>query len=353
MDAIQADGLQVVERGAHAHRFSDGGRAGFELVGQASPSAVVEVDVLDHFAAAQERGHRLQQRLTAPKETHTRGAAELMGTAHQEIRAELLHVYRQVRQALAGIHQHQSTGRVGQGRHLGDRVEAAEGVAHLHKAHEPSALSELAAQVVQIQLTGVSEAGVAQHTAGAIGQQLPGHQVAVVLHHREQHLITGAQVRLTPAAGHQVDRLAGVAGEHDLVGVRCTNEGRRLSAGSFKAFRGAGAQLVRAAMHVGVVVVVVMLQRLKHLARLLAGGGVIEIDQRLAEAGGLGQQRKIRTRQRRQVVGLCHSSGLGYREGAGHAAASSKRSSEHQLRAAAGSSRSTSSQKARCNRAAA
>ena len=44
----------------------------------------------------------------------------------------------------------------------------------------------------------------------------------------------------------------------------------------------AGAQLVQAAMHVGVVVLVVVPQRIEHRARLLRGGGVVEIDQRLA-----------------------------------------------------------------------
>ena len=61
-------------------------------------------------------------------------------------------------------------------------------------------------------------------------------------------------------------------------------------AGRLEVLSGAGAQLMGAAVDIGVVVAVVVLQRLQHLARFLAGGGVIEINQRLAQAGGLGQQ---------------------------------------------------------------
>ena len=163
-----------------------------------------------------------------------------MGTAHQKISTELAHVHRQVRQALTGIHKHQGAGGVGQGRHLGDGVEATQGVAHLHQAHQPGALADLAAQVLEIQLAALGEAGMAQHATGAIRQQLPGHQVAVMLHHREQHLIARAQVGFAPAAGHQVDGLAGVAGEHNFVGADRTHKGRGLGASPFKTFGGAG-----------------------------------------------------------------------------------------------------------------
>ena len=144
---------------------------------------------------------------------------------------------------------------------------------------------------------------MAQHATGAGRQQLPGHQVAVMLHHREQHLVAGAQVGLTPGAGHQVDRLAGIAGVHDLAGTGRPHEGRHLLAGMLKALGGAGAELVSAAMHVGVVVAVVMLQRLQHLAGLLAGGGVIQIDQRLAQASDLAQEREIGAGEGREILG--------------------------------------------------
>ena len=82
-------------------------------------------------------------------------------------------------------------------RHRTDRVEAAQGVADLHQAHQAGALVDLVAQVVQIQFSAIGQSGMAQDAASAVRQQLPGHQIAVVLHHRQQHLIAGAEVRFS------------------------------------------------------------------------------------------------------------------------------------------------------------
>ena len=49
------------------------------------------------------------------------------------------------------------------------------------------------------------------------------------------------------------------------------------------------------AMNVGVVCGVVMLQGLQHLARLLTGGGVIEVNQRMAIRRALVKDREIST----------------------------------------------------------
>ena len=186
---------------------------------------------------------------------------------------------------------------------------------------------------------------MAQHAASARSQQLPGHQVGVVLHHREQHLITGAQVGLAPAASHQVDRLAGIAGKDDLSRIGRTDEGGSFAAGCLKALSGACTELVGAAVHVGVVVVVVVLQGRQYLTGLLAGGGVIEVDQRLAKASRLGQQGEIRPGEGSKIWRNHLKAGRGCSGGAGgHGCSRSSSSSGFRAAAAAGSSRNTSSQ---------
>ena len=134
-----------------------------------------------------------------------------------------------------------------------------------------------------------------QHATGALSQQLPRHQVAVVLHEGEQHLVSLAQVGVTPAAGHQVDRLAGIAGEHDLPRTGGTDELRSRGPGSFEGFGGSDAELVGTAMHIGVVAGVVVLQGLQHRTGLLTGGGVIQVDQRAPVGSTLLKNREIST----------------------------------------------------------
>jgi hypothetical protein len=70
---------------------------------------------------------------------------------------------------------------------------------------------------------------------------------------------------------------------------------RRHRAGCFKGFGGPGTELMSTAMNVGVVCGVVLLQGLQHLARLLTGGGVIEVNQRMAIRRALVKDREIGT----------------------------------------------------------
>ena len=74
-------------------------------------------------------------------------------------------------------------------------------------------------------LTGVH---IHQLCAGGFGHALPGHQVGVMLSHRDDDFIALMQKVHAVAVGHQVQRLGGVLGEDDLVilgvkelGYRC------------------------------------------------------------------------------------------------------------------------------------
>ena len=92
----------------------------------------------------------------------------------------------------------------------------------------------------------------------------------------------GWRLRAQEAAGHQIDALGGVADEDDLARVRGPDEALDLAAGRVVAGGGALAQVVDAAVDVGVVALVDGGQRVDDLARLLRAGGAVEIDQRAA-----------------------------------------------------------------------
>ena len=193
------------------------------------------------------------------------------------------------------MHQPARANGMGRRDHLIKGIAAAECIADVHQAHQPGALAELGLEIFQIQLTGFGDADMTQHTTGALGQELPWHQIAVVLHHGEENFVPLLQVGVTPSARHEVDRFTGIAGKDDLPGSGGTHEGRSRAAGCLKSIGGAGTELVGAAMHVGVVAAVVLLQRLQHLAGLLTGGGVIEINQRPAVGSQLLKNREVGT----------------------------------------------------------
>ena len=145
---------------------------------------------------------------------------------------------------------------------------------------------------VEVEHAAVVDRDDAQPRPGALAGQLPRHDVRVVLHRRDEHLVAGPEVGLAPALRHQVDAFGGVAREDDLVGVGGAEEGGGLGARALEGGRRPLREHVDAAMHVGVRRRVVVAQRVDDHLRLLGGGGVVEIDERVP-VGRLRQDREL------------------------------------------------------------
>ena len=123
---------------------------------------------------------------------------------------------------------------------------------------------------------------VGQFGAGVAADQLPGHDVGVVLQGGEQDAVAGAQVVQAPAVGHGVDRRGGAAGEDDLPRRGGVEEGGHLGPGPLVQVGRLLGQGVGPAVDVGVVPAVVVVHGVEHLDRLLGGGRRVEVDQRPA-----------------------------------------------------------------------
>ena len=82
---------------------------------------------------------------------------------------------------------------------------------------QPNAV-QLALQGIQLEQPFVIDADKLEPGRHLGRQQLPGHQVAVMLHLGEQDAVAGADVDAPPAVTDEVDRLGGVAGEDHFLG---------------------------------------------------------------------------------------------------------------------------------------
>ena len=164
--------------------------------------------------------------------------------------------------------------------HLRDRVDGPEHVGDVGEGRQPDATAgELVVQLSQGELAVVGDVEIAQLGARLLAQQLPGDDVGVVLHLRDQHHVAGAHVLAPPRVRDQVDGLGRVAGE-DRCGRLGAGEGRDPRASTLEQVGGLLGEPVDAAVDVGVAAAVVVVHRLDHRGGLLGGGGRVEVDER-------------------------------------------------------------------------
>src|SRR5581483_6281658 len=104
----------------------------------------------------------------------------------------------------------------------------------------------------------------------------------MVLHLGQQDLVALADTGASPSVGHQVQCFGSVTREDDALFRGSVDETRHLAADRLVGLSRLLAQLVDGTMDVGVVVLVVVHQRVDDLSRLLRGRRIVQIDQRPA-----------------------------------------------------------------------
>jgi hypothetical protein len=114
-----------------------------------------------------------------------------------------------------------------------------------------------------------------------LAQNLPGDDVRVILHGRDDDLVTGLQPQSAVAVCRQVDGVGGPADEDDLPLLAGAEKLADLSAGAFLRLRRPLTERVQAAVDVGVVLGARARHRVDHHLRLLRARNGVQVDQRL------------------------------------------------------------------------
>ena len=100
--------------------------------------------------------------------------------------------------------------------HLLHRHDGAERVRHVGDRDHLGARAEQLLEFVDQEIAVVVDRRPFEHRALPLAQEMPRHDVGVVLHDREHDLVALLQPLAAEGIGDQVDRLGGVAGEDDL-----------------------------------------------------------------------------------------------------------------------------------------
>ena len=219
-DRVHADGRQVAHRSSQTHGLGDRRRPGLEPVRRCGEGRAGHLDHLDHLAATEERRQLGQQVVATPQHADAGRADHLVPGEGDQVRTQLDHVDRQLRDGLRGVQHDRRADGVTQCDDLADRVDGAEHVGHVRHRDDLGALVHQSGGggPGQIQPALVGHVEPAQGGAGPLREELPGHDVGVVLHHRDDDLVTGLQPR-TQRVRAQVERLGGVLGEDHFLGT--------------------------------------------------------------------------------------------------------------------------------------
>src|ERR1035438_10025289 len=293
---------QVVDGRGQARGLRGGGHARLEPLRWRQEGAPLHPDHLDHRPAGQERWHRLKQ-LTPPVQHADPVRGEhLVPGEDQEVQAERCHIGDLVRHRLRAVTEHQRPDRVRPRGDLRDRRQGAGHIGLAGQGHDLGARVDQLVEGAEIQPALRGHRDPAQRGPGAQAELLPWHQVRVVLHFGDQHLVTRADPeplggracggRVAHRVGDQVDRLGRVLGEHDLARIRA-DEGRHLEARALVGVGGFLTEQVGAPVRGRVVPLVELTLGVENLPRLLRGGTRVEVHQGAAVPHRPGQDREV------------------------------------------------------------
>ena len=176
---------------------------------------------------------------------------------------------------------------------VGDGIDRPERVGDMGDGHDSRAIGEQSGVVIEQQLAAPVHRNDPQHGPPLLAHELPGDDVGMVLHGGHEHLVSRLEAGPPPARRDEVDAFGRAAHKDDLA-RRCGLEKRPGFLPRLLVLGGrALAQVVDAAVDVGVLRRVVALEAIDDRAGFLARGGVVEIDERLAVGGG-GEDGEVR-----------------------------------------------------------
>ena len=167
--------------------------------------------------------------------------------------------------------------------------------------HEPGLCVQQLKILIHSQFACVIHRDDPQLCASRLAEHLPWHNVRMVFHRRDDHFISRLEKRAAPTLGDEVNPLGCTAGENDFAVLSGVDKCRYFLARLFVKPRGELAQLIHAAVNIGVFGFVVSGDGVNHGLRFLRRRAVIKIDQRMAMGGSLKGSENLRGFARRQT----------------------------------------------------
>src|SRR5439155_16789702 len=208
-----------------------------------------------------------------------------------EVAIQSLHVHFEMRHGLGSINQHWDVTAVCHFYDPLDRIDRAECVLDVGYGDDFGSRSQQVLKVLEQQFAAVADWRNPQPCALLFAQDLPGHDVGVMLHGGDEHFVAGVNVSAAVGLRHEVDGFRGAANKDYLARISGVEERLHLPPRCFVLFRRMFGKEMHATMDVGIVPLVVTADGINDHLRLLGRGCIVQIDQRPA-ANPMSQDRK-------------------------------------------------------------
>ena len=282
-NVLDANRINPFDGFAETDDFGNHGRTCFKAGGNIGVSRLFEGHVLDHLAAAVPGGHTVENIVLAVEYAYACRAVHFVTAEGEKIAVELLHVNLDVAGTLGGINQNFGLrGELADGRdNFCNGVHGTDGIAHVGDSHHLGACVQKFGELAQVQIAVVQNRDDLDLGALHFGDNLPAHDVGVMLESANQNFVACFEELATVTPRHQIDAFGGAAGEYDFVFGFGVDELGHVLAGGFECFGGAGAQAVYAALYGTVVLAVKVVHDVDHAVGLLRGGRAVQEGERL------------------------------------------------------------------------
>ena len=158
----------------------------------------------------------------------------------------------------------------------------AECIRRLRNGNQTSSLIEQLIQLLHHQATAIVKGQDTNLRPLALGHQLPGHDIGVVLHLADDDIITLAQESLAPSVGNGIYRSGSARREDNLLALGSTYKHTHALARLLVELGSLLRKTMHATVDIGILLTMQTIHSLDNALGLLRRSTTIEVDERLA-----------------------------------------------------------------------
>ena len=276
---VHAQLAEILHCRAEADGARDGRCPGLEAPGEVVPLGVIDPHFLDHLAPAPGRLESVQDFPAPIEDADARRSQHLVPGEHVKVGSHGDQIQGKVRSSLGAVEKDEGARLVGAPDDLRHRIDGSKHIRDVGRGHQPRSWREKPTERLHVEEALADHWHRLQERAAIAADHLPRDQVRVMLHLRDDDLVSGLE-RPSHTLGDQVDRFRGAPREDDLLAKAGAHEGPHRIARPFVELRRLFTQGMDGAVDVGVAALIVSAHRLDDLSRLLARGRRVEIGER-------------------------------------------------------------------------